>query len=60
MHLSDRNCPVCNGQVDYDENYLHCICCGKAWNYGFYKNCKISYKEEPQEYLNHIDIKNLP
>lgn len=60
MYLSDRNCPVCNGEIEYDENYLHCVCCHKAWNYGFYKSCKNEYELNPQEYLKNIGSKYLP
>ena len=62
MYLSDRNCPICNGNIEYDENnkILFCNCCKQQWLYKFYAICKNAYEENPQEYLNRIDSTNLP
>lgn len=44
IHLIDRNCPECDGDIDYNanSNNLFCVCCGKSWDYMFYKYCKIA------------------
>ena len=61
IYLIDRNCPNCDAEVDYNENTnrLFCTCCGKSWNYTFYKKCAIEWKENPAQYISKIEYKRL-
>ena len=60
-HLIDRNCPECEGEIDYNENTknLFCKCCGKSWNYAFYKNCKIEWETDPAKYISMLKYTQL-
>ena len=61
IHLIDRNCPECDGDIDYNanSNNLFCVCCGKSWDYMFYKYCKIAWEEDPADYIRKMDYNQL-
>lgn len=51
LYLSDQNCEY---PLEYDEHYLHCSACGKAWLYTNFKACQAAFETNPQEYFNNL------